>query len=266
MHAATASFLFMNLKALTDHRHTSTHHSMAGTRSSARQAAANDSSPPSSAKSAAGTKRKADASSPANGKAKRGRPAKAKQQKTLEETMPDTGAEAGGDEDKDDNEKEDGGVADVEMAEAGAAAEGQSSASRCRGCCTEKIAAAAESQNGETDKPANGHSNGEGKAEYQRPDGCWFWLDNATYDAKPGSNGQANGEKDNTVMPGDSFKGENKEGESKEDPEKALKDSRGGAGLNALDDVKADEGDAGKTAPKVCARAVVGPEDFSLAL
>lgn len=46
---------------------------------------------------------------------------------------------------------------------------------------------------------------------------------------------------------GHSYQGENKEGESKTDPEKALKDSRGGAGMNALDQVKADEGDAGKT-------------------
>ncbi|GAB7344399.1 hypothetical protein MBLNU457_2253t2 [Dothideomycetes sp. NU457] len=33
----------------------------------------------------------------------------------------------------------------------------------------------------------------------------------------------------------EAFSGQNKEGESMEDPEKALKDSRGGAGLNALD-------------------------------
>ena len=46
---------------------------------------------------------------------------------------------------------------------------------------------------------------------------------------------------------GESYKGENQEGESKTEPEKALKDSRGGAGMNALDQVKADKGDAGKS-------------------
>ncbi|KAF2772545.1 hypothetical protein EJ03DRAFT_306890 [Teratosphaeria nubilosa] len=59
---------------------------MAGTRSSARLA-----SSPSSQKSAAtpkGTKRKADESSPASSKSKRGRPSKAsKEQKTIEETL-----------------------------------------------------------------------------------------------------------------------------------------------------------------------------------
>jgi len=43
-----------------------------------------------------------------------------------------------------------------------------------------------------------------------------------------------------TIKPGDTFKGKNKDGESKEDPEKALKDSRGGQGLNTLD-VKKDD-------------------------
>jgi len=34
---------------------------------------------------------------------------------------------------------------------------------------------------------------------------------------------------------GESYQGENREGESKDDPEKALKDSRGGAGLNSIE-------------------------------
>ncbi|KAF2157860.1 hypothetical protein K461DRAFT_290132 [Myriangium duriaei CBS 260.36] len=56
------------------------------------------------------------------------------------------------------------------------------------------------------------------------------------------SNGarEANGSKkesnDNTFKAGDSFKGQNKDGESKTDPEKALKDSRGGSGLNKLEE------------------------------
>lgn len=109
----------------------------------------------------------------------------------------------------------------------------------------------AEQQNGENDvemKQAEAGANGEGKDGFERPDGCWFWLDNATY-GKPEANGESKAEGDEKVVdqPGDSFKGETKEGESKDDPEKALKDSRGGAGMNALDQVKADEGEAGKT-------------------
>lgn len=106
----------------------------------------------------------------------------------------------------------------------------------------------------ELDKDTNGEAtNGEGKEAFKRPDGCWFWLDKETY-SKSGTNGVAKaGSGDNKAKEhGDSFKGETKEGEDKSDPEKSLKDSRGGAGLNALDQVKADEGDKGKTAPKVC--------------
>lgn len=65
---------------------------MAGTRSSARQNG--DSSSPAT-KDSAGTKRKADDSSPSSAK-KRGRPSKAtKEQKTLEETLPGTGEDKG---------------------------------------------------------------------------------------------------------------------------------------------------------------------------
>ena len=88
-------------------------------------------------------------------------------------------------------------------------------------------------------EPANG--TGE---KFERPAGCWGWIDNETYPAAV-ANGE--GKAEDLKESGESFEGENKEGESKDDPEKALKDSRGGAGLNALDKVKADEGDAGKT-------------------
>ena len=87
-------------------------------------------------------------------------------------------------------------------------------------------------------------ANGEGKDAFERPPGCWFWLDSQTYDAPDVENQD---QEKNIKKPGDSFKGKNKEGESMDDPEKALKDSRGGPGLNALDQVKADEGDAGTT-------------------
>ena len=65
------------------------HFIMAGTRSSERLK-----SSPQSEKSATGTKRKADDSSPSGAKSKRGRPSQAsKEQKTLEETLPATGDE-----------------------------------------------------------------------------------------------------------------------------------------------------------------------------
>jgi hypothetical protein len=60
---------------------------MAGTRSSQRL----NSSSPQAIKESAGTKRKADDTSPSGNKAKRGRPSK--EQKTLEETMPTGDAE-----------------------------------------------------------------------------------------------------------------------------------------------------------------------------
>ncbi|TKA77769.1 hypothetical protein B0A55_04686 [Friedmanniomyces simplex] len=86
----------------------------------------------------------------------------------------------------------------------------------------------------------------EGNGDFKRPDGCWGWLDKASYDA-PDANGQGENGVKTIENAGDSFKGQNKEGEGKDDTEKALKDSRGGAGMNALDKVQADEGDAGKT-------------------
>lgn len=57
-------------------------------------------------------------------------------------------------------------------------------------------------------------------------------MDSATYDHK-GEKGTAKGATDKIGQAGEAFKGKNKHGESKDDPEKALKDSRGGPGLNA---------------------------------
>ncbi|KAK0317556.1 hypothetical protein LTR82_011325 [Friedmanniomyces endolithicus] len=171
---------------------------MAGTRRSARQAGT-ESSPP-SAKSTNGTKRKAEESSPATAsKPKRGRSSKAaKEQKTLEETMPTSN----------DTEEQ----PDVEMSQ-----------------------------------PANeSDAKDDGNGEFKRADGCWGWLDKASYETLK-ANGKGEDGQETNMKAGDSFKGKNKEGESMDDPEKALKDSRGGAGVNALDKVKADDGDSGKT-------------------
>nr|POE48127.1 hypothetical protein CFP56_01455 [Quercus suber] len=165
---------------------------MAGTRSSARQAANASSSPPSS-NGNAGTKRKAEESSPAGNKSKRGPPAK--KQMTLEQTLPDD---------------------DSAMKEADAETDG----------------------NGE-----------DASSRPERPSGCEGWLKNANYE-RPEVNGKEHANGNGTASlkkPGESFEGTNKDGEDKSDPEKALKDSRGGQGLNALDDVKADPDDKGKT-------------------
>lgn len=112
---------------------------------------------------------------------------------------------------------------------------------------TEESKAQEDTEMTQEEPEANGSA--EGKDEFKRPDGCWFWLDNETYQ-KSATNGESNagGEEEKLIKePGDSFKGETKEGESKADAEKALKDSRGGAGANALDQVKASEDDPGKT-------------------
>ncbi len=104
-----------------------------------------------------------------------------------------------------------------------------------------------EQQDVEMTQPVNeSGAKDEGNGEFKRADGCWGWLDKANYEA-PKANGQGEHAKEAIVNAGDSFKGKNKEGESMDDPEKALKDSRGGAGVNALDKVKADEGDSAET-------------------
>ena len=87
---------------------------MAGTRSSARLAGNSNSSPP-SAKSDGGNKRKAE-SSPASNKSKRGKKG-AKDQKTLEETMPDAEAQV--------DEAEKDQPEDIEMKEAANGGEGE---------------------------------------------------------------------------------------------------------------------------------------------
>ncbi|KAK5115774.1 hypothetical protein LTR62_000863 [Meristemomyces frigidus] len=182
---------------------------MAGPRRSARTSGQATSSSPPSAKSNAGTKRKADDSSPAitETKKKRGRPSNAsKQQKTLEETMPDVDGDQHGT-----NGNENGHDEDVEMKQAESVADEQ------------------------------------GNGDFERPAGCWFWLDNATYNHAGADQATKHGNGENLKEPGESYEGKNKEGESKDDPEKSLKDSRGGGGVNALDQVKADENDHGST-------------------
>ncbi|RMY43633.1 hypothetical protein D0865_11109 [Hortaea werneckii] len=157
---------------------------MAGTRSSARQAAQknNDASPKTTEKTSSGsTKRKAV--SPADGaKKKRGRPSKAaKEQKTLEETVPGNDGE-----------------------------EGQ--------------------QNEGQPKTHAGDANEEGEESSE---------------AKHSDNGDESAAK----TTGDSSQVETQEeGESgQKGLEDASKDSRNGEGMNALDQVKADENQPGKT-------------------
>ncbi|KAK4555988.1 hypothetical protein LTR86_006684 [Recurvomyces mirabilis] len=106
-------------------------------------------------------------------------------------------------------------------------------------------------QNGDNDIEMK-QADAQGKDGFERPAGCWFWLDNATYDTSDANAANKHGNDADLKEAGESFKGTNKDGESKDDPEKALKDSRGGAGVNApegnaLDQVKADENDEGAT-------------------
>lgn len=179
---------------------------MAGTRSSARQAAQNSSSPQ-SAKASNGTKRKADdASSPtANSKSKRGRPSKA--QATLEETMPDADGE-------------------------------------------ETNESAPQKQSTKGDGSHDAKENGDEEGRFERPEGCWGWFDADHVSSTETANGKKGDDEKHggvTMEHGEPFKGKNADGEHKSDPEKALKDSRGAGGANALDKVQADEDDAGKT-------------------
>lgn len=197
---------------------------MAGTRSSSR-IAANSSSPQSSHNS--NNKRKAD-SSPASTKSKKGKKTDAKEQKTLEETMPG-------------NEAEQDQPQDIEMKEAsnggeGAEAKPDSNAEHASADTKEGAA------NGDH-ASANGNDNGNGTG-------------NKIEDAKRNTN--------DIQEPGESFKGENKEGEAKSDPEKALKDSRGGAGLNALDvtpGAKADVEEPETHATEASAPHAANPEE-----
>ena len=156
---------------------------MAGTRSSARQAAQKEnstSSPQSNRAPSSASKRKADASSPASAtEAKRGRPSKtSKEQKTLEETVPNT------------KSREEKGDVDERM----------------------------------KDEKAVGHDVGNNGAGEVKSGGA--------EEASVTENG-ANGNQE--------------EGGNTQDPDQTLKDSRGCAGLNALDQVKADEDEPGKT-------------------
>jgi hypothetical protein len=89
-------------------------------------------------------------------------------------------------------------------------------------------------------KPTNGTS----KEGHGGKPSCWFWSDNEDY---PNDKATDDGQ---TYQAGDSFKGKNKEGESKKDPEKGLKDSRGGPGLNVLDVDKSNK-PAAKDIPQV---------------
>lgn len=150
---------------------------MRGTRSSARQAT-RDRSSPQPVEDSAGTKRKADDSSPAN-KTKRGRQSSESKKKTPEDANPQN----------------------VEA-----------------NSCTE-----------ERSKPTKQESNGKEV------------------------NGESKAQEDSDRLihePGKSFQGKTKDGEPKDDPEKALKDSRGTGGVNNPENPKKGEHEFGKTTEK----------------
>ncbi|KAK5125580.1 hypothetical protein LTR08_005198 [Meristemomyces frigidus] len=60
---------------------------------------------------------------------------------------------------------------------------------------------------------------------YQRPDGCWFWLDGKDY--APPDTKEVDPEK-LIKDPGSSFKGKTGEGTDRSDPREALKEARMG--------------------------------------
>ena len=87
-----------------------------------------------------------------------------------------------------------------------------------------------------------------GGDDFKRPDGCWFWLDGVKYPGVAKANGEGvNPDGQEVLKNGDEFEGKTKEGEDKSDPEKSLKDSRGGAGVNVVEGVKAEEGKQGES-------------------
>lgn len=195
---------------------------MPSTRSSARLAdrtsSQNGESSPPAAKSPTNgsTKRKAD-SSPSSAKAKKGRKTDEAGQKTLEETI------AGGNQEEEKDQPE-----DIEMKEAGNPGEGNKpepdnraelKAMRTPFTHSNLVTALLTMTDGGEHPGKAGHDGGPS---------CWFWLDNETYVKKD----EVPDEK--IIKAGESWEGTNREGESKEDPEKALKDSRGGQGLNTL--------------------------------
>ncbi|KAL1310860.1 hypothetical protein AAFC00_001092 [Neodothiora populina] len=96
---------------------------------------------------------------------------------------------------------------------------------------------------GDTGSDANKSAAEAGNAGHENGPSCWFWVDNEAYDAYNEKDKDAQDQKKN-IRPGESFEGTTKEGEDKSDPEKSLKDSRGGGGLNTMDVDKPVKNDA----------------------
>lgn len=90
----------------------------------------------------------------------------------------------------------------------------------------------AEDTNGNSESKPSGEA-GQTATTEQKPA-----ADSAEQKSSEQSSEQTNAEmKDDGSIKqvGESYQGENRDGESKDDPEKALKDSRGGAGLNSIE-------------------------------
>lgn len=88
----------------------------------------------------------------------------------------------------------------------------------------------AESSNGTSESKPSGQA-GQTEQPEQKPS-----ADSAVSEQKSGEQAKAETKDDGSIKQvGESYQGQNKEGESKNDPEKALKDSRGGQGLNTIE-------------------------------
>ncbi|KAI4726070.1 hypothetical protein E4T49_06149 [Aureobasidium sp. EXF-10728] len=89
----------------------------------------------------------------------------------------------------------------------------------------------------ETLKPAE-HTNGDSEPAEQKPaaDSAEQKSSEQASEQKPAEQTKADMKDDGSIKQvGESYQGQNREGESKDDPEKALKDARGGQGLNTLE-------------------------------
>lgn len=98
----------------------------------------------------------------------------------------------------------------------------------------------AEVTNGDSESKPSGEA-GQTETAEQKPaaDSAEQKSSEHSSEQKPSEQTDAEMKDDNSIKQvGESYQGENKEGESKDDPEKALKDSRGGAGLNTIEPEK----------------------------
>ncbi|KAF2720960.1 hypothetical protein K431DRAFT_269444 [Polychaeton citri CBS 116435] len=107
-------------------------------------------------------------------------------------------------------------------------------------------------QDGEEEKDSHNERANAVKGDYKRPEDCWFWPDNATYDTSSGNKQSSKGaaKVEETKQVENASEGQGQDDEDKSDPEKALKDCRNNKGVNTLDEVKHVDNDPNKTSKR----------------